>query len=161
MEILPAAVVLCTRWTTALFAIDFRPGGDAMSKMIEVPEELFERLERAAANQGLTPLGWLDTNVPTENGSNAEPHHARTMAERLAARLGRIGSGTAPPSPDPSANRDAADVPGADSKPARTMADRFAGRVGLFDSGGDGRLSESPGKQFTEYLEEKHRTGHL
>jgi hypothetical protein len=70
-----------------------------MSKMVEMPDELFARLERAAAGVGETPLGWIDSMLPTD--TNGRPAFAdglpNTMAERLAGRLGRIGSGTGLP----------------------------------------------------------------
>src|SRR6266508_1598120 len=43
----------------------------------------------------------------------------------------------------------------------RTLADLFAGRVGRIRSGGKERLSEECGAKFTDYLEEKRRSGHL
>ena len=69
-----------------------------MSKTIKVPEDLFAHLDRAAAAEGLTPRVWVDDKVPDEllkPGTGARP---RTMAERLAGRLGRIGSETGCPS---------------------------------------------------------------
>ena len=44
---------------------------------------------------------------------------------------------------------------------AKTLADLFAGRVGRIRSGGKERLSEECGAKFTDYLEEKRRSGHL
>ena len=77
-----------------------------MSRMFEVPEELFERLERAAAAQRLTPLEWLDANVPaaSSNGPALPAEHPRSMGERLAGRLGRLGSGTGEPPSDRAAD---------------------------------------------------------
>ena len=43
----------------------------------------------------------------------------------------------------------------------RTLADLFAGRVGRIRSGGKEQLSDECGEKFTDYLEEKRRTGHL
>lgn len=43
----------------------------------------------------------------------------------------------------------------------QTLADLFAGRVGRIRSNGQERLSEECGPKFTDYLEEKKRTGHL
>lgn len=64
-----------------------------MSTMIEVPEDLFSHLDRASAAEGLTPRGWLGEKLPERA---VVP--ARTMGERLAGRLGRIGSRTGHPS---------------------------------------------------------------
>jgi hypothetical protein len=92
-----------------------------MSKVIHVPEDLFVRLDRAAAAEGFTPLEWLDANLPEEIGARAS---------------------------------DEAEGP-------QTLADLFAGRVGLFSSGtGEPRL-ETLRESFSDYLEEKHRNGHL
>jgi hypothetical protein len=95
MDILPAAVVFRTHWTAARFPIDFRPGGDAMSKMIEVPEELFERLERAAAAEGLTPVAWLDARLRVLRGSRhaGANENAGTVSDRLAGLVGVVASG--------------------------------------------------------------------
>jgi hypothetical protein len=71
-----------------------------MSKTIEMPDELYDRLEEAAATEGLTPLEWLDAKLPLAARVRAECDKPgpRTMAERLAGRLGRIGSVTGQPS---------------------------------------------------------------
>lgn len=72
-----------------------------MSKTIMMPDALFARLERAAAGVGATPLGWIDSMLPMDtNGRPSADGLPRTMAERLAGRLGRIGSGTGLPAAD-------------------------------------------------------------
>jgi hypothetical protein len=43
----------------------------------------------------------------------------------------------------------------------QTLADLFTGRVGRIRSNGQERLSEECGAKFTDYLEEKRRTGRL
>jgi hypothetical protein len=176
MVTLPAAVVFCTHWTSPRIVLDFRPGGDAMSKMIEFSDSDYAEIHEAASAAGMTPDEWIVARLiatrspyraPEEDANDsagtpgpiAAP--AQTMAERLAGRLGRIGSGTGKPSSDGVTNAETAEAPCTDTEPARTMADRFAGRVGLFDSGGDGRLSESTGEQFTDYLVDKQRSGRL
>ena len=83
-----------------------------MSRTIELPDKLYEALEKAAAASGTTPVGWIVTHL------------------------------------EPSSN-------------PRTLADLFAGRVGRIGSGGKGGLSEAGGEQFTDYLDEKRRGGHL
>ena len=56
----------------------------------------------------------------------------------------------------------AADVPlGPDGLPAKTMYDLLAGRIGRFNSGTGQPSSDNIGEHFAEYLEEKHRKGHL
>jgi hypothetical protein len=49
----------------------------------------------------------------------------------------------------------------ADGTPARTMADVLAGRIGLFSSGNGQPSSDDLRESFAEYLEQKHREGHL
>jgi hypothetical protein len=53
------------------------------------------------------------------------------------------------------------DMEGKRRSHARTLADLFKGRVGRIRSGGKERLSEECGAKFTDYLEEKRRSGHL
>ena len=35
-----------------------------MSRIIELPDEIYESLERAAREQGVTPAGWIASAVP-------------------------------------------------------------------------------------------------
>lgn len=44
---------------------------------------------------------------------------------------------------------------------AGTLAERFTGRLGRIRSGGQKRLSENCGEQFTEALVAKRQAGHL
>lgn len=77
-----------------------------MSKTIEMTDELFARLESAAAGEGVTPLHWIGSMLPAELDGNPSSADGRpkTMAERLAGRLGRIGSGTGLPAADEAAD---------------------------------------------------------
>lgn len=69
-----------------------------MSKTIGMPEDLFTYLNMAAAAEGLTPRLWVDNKLPGEAQDPGTGTRPRTMAERLAGRLGRIGSETGHPS---------------------------------------------------------------
>lgn len=71
-----------------------------MSKMIEVSDQDYERIQDAAAKDGM-PLGpWVVANLPLESAggepavtppcTNGKP--ARTMADRFAGRLGVVAS---------------------------------------------------------------------
>ncbi|MFO0849394.1 MAG: hypothetical protein U0871_12690 [Gemmataceae bacterium] len=59
-----------------------------MSRTLELPDALYAALERAAADRGLDPVGWLAAALPP-----AAPDQEKTLAERFAGRTGRITSG--------------------------------------------------------------------
>jgi hypothetical protein len=59
------------------------------------------------------------------------------------------------------AGEPAKDLLGADGQPAKTMYDLLAGRIGRFSSGTGQPSSSEVRESFAEYLEEKHRKGHL
>ncbi|HST57188.1 MAG TPA: hypothetical protein VLK84_00790 [Longimicrobium sp.] len=64
-----------------------------MSKMIEVPDELYAELTEAAAEDRTTPLGWIAARLRLLRRSrhvNARPN-GQTLAER-AAELGLVGA---------------------------------------------------------------------
>lgn len=127
-----------------------------MSKMIEVPDELYADLAEAAKKDGTTPVGWIAARLRLlRRHGNAAPN-GQTLAERAAALglLGVVNSRRAERNDEPSSARP-------ETKPGKTMADRFAGRLGLIDSGGDGLLSQNTGESFTDYLEAKRRAGRL
>lgn len=46
------------------------------------------------------------------------------------------------------------------ASPGKTLYDRFAGRLGRFQ-GKNTNASVDTGKQFTDYVEQKYREGHL
>lgn len=73
-----------------------------MSQSLEVPERDYGEIQEAAQACGLTPLGWIVSHLPEESSANAPSvvPKPRTMAERLAGRVGRISSGTGEPSSD-------------------------------------------------------------
>lgn len=67
-----------------------------MSRMLELPDCVYAKLERAAAASGLTPADWIDANLPeaivsapSQNGTAP----AQTLAERFSSRLGVIDTG--------------------------------------------------------------------
>lgn len=104
-----------------------------MSRNVELPDDVYARVEQRAAAAGMTVVEWIAAGAPalcaepctpaSENGG--EPH-------------GVTGNG----------------------QPPRTLADEFAGRVGLISSG-RGDLSQRTGKLFAEGMLEKRRRGHL
>jgi hypothetical protein len=66
-----------------------------MSKMIEVPDPLYDEVREDAEVHGLSLVGWIASKLPQRSpaSSHADPDAPRSMAERLAGRLGRVGSG--------------------------------------------------------------------
>jgi hypothetical protein len=67
-----------------------------MSRSIELSDEHYAGLERAAEVEGITPAEWVARRIPTwanapEPCSNGKP--IRTMADVLAGRVGVVDSG--------------------------------------------------------------------
>lgn len=66
-----------------------------MSRSIELSDEDYARLERAAEAEGITPAEWIGRHVPAcpeaQPCTNGTP--ARSLAERFAGRTGVIASG--------------------------------------------------------------------
>jgi hypothetical protein len=66
-----------------------------MSRILELSDPVYARLEKAAAAAGLTPADWVDANVPDDStlecpdADDAKP----TLAERFAGRVGVIDTG--------------------------------------------------------------------
>ena len=64
-----------------------------MSRTLELPDELYERLQKAAADGHTTPVDWLDQHVPKSNGESVPPVAKKTLRERLGGRIGGFHSG--------------------------------------------------------------------
>jgi hypothetical protein len=67
-----------------------------MTRLIELSEEDYARLERAAEVEGITPAEWVTRHLPTcadepKPCSSGKP--AQTLAERFAGRVGVVASG--------------------------------------------------------------------
>jgi len=67
-----------------------------MSRMLELPDSVYDALREAAAARGLSPVAWISAHLPRDaapepDGANAEP--PRTLADLFAGRVGQIGSG--------------------------------------------------------------------
>jgi hypothetical protein len=109
-----------------------------MSRTVELPDEVYQQVEEAAAAVGTTPAGWIAAQLPKRE---SEPPAAPQVpiSQRLAGRVGRIASGEA--------------------TPPRTLADEFAGEIGVFHGPGD--LSQRIGERFAEGMAEKRRNGTL
>jgi hypothetical protein len=57
-----------------------------MSRTLEIPDELYERIERAAEETGTTPVTWLDQHVPKANG---RPEDSASLYERMKDHIGK------------------------------------------------------------------------
>lgn len=64
-----------------------------MGRKLDLPENLYVALERAAAESGQTPLEWIATCVPAEpeNGSSGNDEGPSLM-ERMEGYIGVIDS---------------------------------------------------------------------
>lgn len=124
-----------------------------MSRSIELSDEDYARLERAAEVEGITPAEWVASHIPAygdapELAADGKP--ARMMADVLAGRVGLGAIGR---------NQAGAEV--ADGAKLATMAERLAGRIGRIGSGSGEPSSDNVAKSFAEYLEAKQRAGRL
>lgn len=121
-----------------------------MSRSIELSDEDYARLERAAKMERITPAEWIARRIPPCGEAEAQPSlkgkPERTTVDILAERAGRIAS--------------APDQAGAEVVYA-TMAERLAGRIGRIGSGTGEPSSDNVAKSFAEYLEAKQRAGRL
>lgn len=66
-----------------------------MSRSVELPDSDFERLEEAAAAEGVTPAEWIAERLPAcpeaQACGNGKP--AKTLADLFAGHIGRFSSG--------------------------------------------------------------------
>lgn len=58
-----------------------------MSFSLDLPDEIYTALARAAAASGTTPVQWIANHLPAD-----DVPAAGTLAERFAGRTGRIAS---------------------------------------------------------------------
>lgn len=63
-----------------------------MSRAVELPDETYARLLKAAEEGGTTPAGWIDARLPSPNGSH-EPELTGTLADRFKGLIGGFHSG--------------------------------------------------------------------
>lgn len=61
-----------------------------MSLPLELPETVYHALAEAASASGTTPVGWIVARLPAPEPKF--PPHAKTMANVLRGRTGRIAS---------------------------------------------------------------------
>lgn len=60
-----------------------------MSHSIQLPDDLYARLEQAATAAGSTPVEWIASQLKQE----VAPSSQKSLAERFAGRTGKIASG--------------------------------------------------------------------
>jgi hypothetical protein len=68
-----------------------------MSHTLELSDELYAALLRAADASGLTPIDWIAVQLLEAHGKkeveSEKKSHARTLADLFTGRVGRIRSG--------------------------------------------------------------------
>jgi hypothetical protein len=107
-----------------------------MSRTVELPDDVYQRLEEEASAAGATPAEWIAARLPV-------PCVHTNDAGSVAVETEGI----------PAVNGDAATS-------QKTLADRMKGKIGRISSGRTD-LSERVSELFAEGLMEKRRTGHL
>ncbi len=60
-----------------------------MSRIIELPDDVYESLERVAREQGFTPVGWIANAVPPLSTE-------RLLADLLEGLIGTVNSAEVP-----------------------------------------------------------------
>jgi len=60
-----------------------------MSHTLDIPDELYDALKKAAESSDMTPLAWIVAHLP--NAADIKP---KTLADLFAGRVGRIQSGS-------------------------------------------------------------------
>ena len=66
-----------------------------MSKILEIPDDLYEALRESADAQGVSPVDWIAARLGRDADvlTSGEGRTAGSLAERFAGRVGRIRSG--------------------------------------------------------------------
>src|ERR1051325_10506333 len=109
-----------------------------VSKTIELPDEVYERIAAEASAAGTTPAEWIAAQVwppPTVGSSPSVPADGapRTMADLFAGRVGLVASN--------GGGRLSQDADEAFA--GRTLADMMEGLIGTYSSSGSESLPEN------------------
>ena len=67
-----------------------------MSRMLELPDSVYDALREAAAARGISPATWISAHLSGDAASEPSGENAQspqTLADLFAGRVGRIGSG--------------------------------------------------------------------
>ena len=147
-----------------------------MSGTVELPDDVYEQLQAAAAAAGTTPAEWFAAGLtnpcpsPVEDGlpRGCSLADAPTVALELPCSVFERLQDTASQSGSTPEEWIAARLPApprvfvtSSGEPARTLADLMEGLIGQYSSGGAEGLAENHSALFGEYLEEKRRDGRL
>jgi hypothetical protein len=62
-----------------------------MSRSLELPDPVFDALEKAASASGTTPAGWIAAQLPSPPQLSVDG--AKSLADLLAKHIGRVHSG--------------------------------------------------------------------
>jgi hypothetical protein len=112
-----------------------------MSRNVELPDDVYARVEEHAAEAGMTVVEWIAAGAPP-----------LCRGDGVTASV----NGTPQSDVDDSTAPVCKDV----TPPPRTLADEFAGRVGLVTLP-ETATSERTGELFAEGVLEKHRRNQL
>jgi len=65
-----------------------------MSRILEIPDPLYNALKKAADAIGLTPVDWIATHLPQapKASGTEQADDPRTLADLFSGRVGRIRS---------------------------------------------------------------------
>jgi hypothetical protein len=108
-----------------------------MDNQLNIPSDIYTRLVDAAQSEGTTPLGWLDSHLPSKAECKCSSNEASSNPDYLTdERLEQM------------------------RKEGKTMLDMLGDLVGSVHSG-RGDLSQRHGELFAEGMEEKRRQGTL
>lgn len=65
-----------------------------MSRLLDLPDPIFDALSQAAVAAGTTPVGWIVAHLPAAPSPRSS-NGAKSLADRFAGRTGRMASGGA------------------------------------------------------------------
>jgi hypothetical protein len=109
-----------------------------MSRNVELPDEVYARIEAEASTTGTTVAEWIAAHAPKGGAKPCPPAHTNGGAQQNAA------------------DHEPTEAPAE----TRTLADRLAGRIGRLRSD-RGDLSERGSELFTEELLAQQKAGRL
>jgi hypothetical protein len=64
-----------------------------MSRIVELPDPIFDALEQAASASGTTPAGWIAAHLPIQNDPANSTNGAKSLADLFAGHIGGFSSG--------------------------------------------------------------------